>query len=483
MSRHDPRHVRRRRGRAATALVTTLALLAGVTAVAWWRGDLDRFWADRFGAEPQATSALDVPAPDGLALPAARPVQPVLEVPAGPRIDAAALEARVQPLLAPPRLGDRIGFAVHDLTHDVPLLQSGGGSYMPASTLKLMTAAAVLEALGPDHRFRTRVTLDPGAVPTVTLVGGGDTLLAGSAEPGAYPRPVTLRDLVAGTVTALEAEGTRRVRVGFDDSLFTGPSASATWEAQYVPGVTTPVSALWLDEGIDPVTGLRSTEPATLAGERFAQALASRGVRVVGEPVPESAGATELVSLAGPTLEATVGEVLGLSDNEGAEVLLRQLGLAEGRPGSFAGGVRAMREVLTGLGVGWRGVQVYDGSGLSRADAVPLGTLLDVLRLGADDDLPQLRAVLTGLPVAGYDGTLADRYLLDGTLAGRGLVRAKTGTLTGTHGLAGIVVADGVELAFVGIANGVAERNTLFARDQLARLSAALATCACSSGT
>lgn len=474
MPQRDRRHVRRRRTRLVTALVTTLALLAGVTGVAWWQGDLDHFLpAD------QQTSALDVPAPDGLALPEARPLLPVLDTPAGPRIDAGALAARLDPLLDARRFGERIGVAVHDLTHDVPVLQSGSGAYMPASTLKLMTVAAVLEQIGPDHRFSTRVTLDPGPVSTVTLVGGGDPLLAGNSEPEAYPRPVTLGQLAGATVTELETDGIRRVRVGFDDSLFTGPSASPTWEEQYVPGVTTPVSALWFDEGIDPGTGLRSTNPAALAGERFARALTARGIRVVGEPSRTLAGPTELVSLESPTLEAIVGRVLGLSDNEAAEVLLRQLAVSAGEPASFAGGARAMREVLTGLGVSWRGVRVYDGSGLSRANAVPLETLVDVLRLGADDELPALRPVLSELPFAGFDGTLADRYLVPGARGGRGLVRAKTGTLTGTHGAAGIVVVDGVQLAFVALANGVDEADTLFARDQLDRVAAALATCGC----
>lgn len=490
MPQRERRPVRRRRERLAAALVTTLALQASVIGVAWWQGDLTQLLSDgpvTFDVDvpvvdlpaPDAMPS-DAPAPDGLSLPEARPVLPVLEAPAGPRIDLEALEDRVDPLLAAPRVGARIGFAVHDLTHDTPVLRSGPGAYMPASVLKLMTAAAVLEELGPDHRFTTRVTLDTEVrgTPTATLVGGGDPLLATT---GAYPQPVTVRDLVTATSRALRERDTQRVRVGFDDSLFTGASDSPTWEEQYVPGVTTPVSALWFDEGIDPQTGLRGRFPAAQAAQRFAQELSARGIRVVGEPARAPAGAIELVSLEGPTLAATVSTVLAASDNEGAEVLLRQLAIGAGQPASFAGGVRAMREVLTGLGVSWQGVEVYDGSGLSRANVVPLMTFLDVLRLGADDDLPQLRSVLTGLSVAGFDGTLVDRYLAPGTLAGRGVVRAKTGTLSGTHGLAGVVVVDdGVQLAFVAIANGVAERNTVFARDQLTRLSAALASCGCS---
>jgi D-alanyl-D-alanine carboxypeptidase/D-alanyl-D-alanine-endopeptidase (penicillin-binding protein 4) len=103
-----------------------------------------------------------------------------------------------------------------------------------------------------------------------------------------------------------------------------------------------------------------------------------------------------------------------------------------------------------------------------------------VLRLGADEEQPDLREVLGGLPVAGFDGTLVNRYFAERTSDALGLVRAKTGTLTGTHALAGTLVdADGVLLGFVAVANGVKERHTLFARDQLDRIAAALAGCGC----
>jgi D-alanyl-D-alanine carboxypeptidase/D-alanyl-D-alanine-endopeptidase (penicillin-binding protein 4) len=184
--------------------------------------------------------------------------------------------------------------------------------------------------------------------------------------------------------------------------------------------------------------------------------------------------------VASPPLDQVVGHVLGLSDNEGAEVLLRHVGLAAGTGASFSGGAIGVEEALRPLGVPWGGVRVSDGSGLSRANRLPLDTLMAVLALGVEEDRPELRAVVGGLPVAGFDGTLAGRYFARGTSAARGLVRAKTGTLTGSHSLAGTVVnADGALLGFVAVANRVAVRHTLFARDQLDRIAAALADCGC----
>jgi D-alanyl-D-alanine carboxypeptidase/D-alanyl-D-alanine-endopeptidase (penicillin-binding protein 4) len=65
--------------------------------------------------------------------------------------------------------------------------------------------------------------------------------------------------------------------------------------------------------------------------------------------------------------------------------------------------------------------------------------MVKVLRLAAQDRHPELRAVVTGLSVAGVEGSLRTRFFDDASLAGRGVVRAKTGTLRKVHTLAGTV--------------------------------------------
>ena len=70
-----------------------------------------------------------------------------------------------------------------------------------------------------------------------------------------------------------------------------------------------------------------------------------------------------------------------------------------------------------------------------------------MVRLVASGEHPELRPVLTGLPVAGFTGSLAYRF--DQAPAGRGLVRAKTGTLSGVSGLAGVATdREGTPLVF-----------------------------------
>jgi D-alanyl-D-alanine carboxypeptidase/D-alanyl-D-alanine-endopeptidase (penicillin-binding protein 4) len=88
--------------------------------------------------------------------------------------------------------------------------------------------------------------------------------------------------------------------------------------------------------------------------------------------------------------------------------------------------------------------------------------------------------VVTALPVAGFTGSLADRYE-KGPVGGRGRVVAKTGTLMGTHALAGVATTqDGATLLFVFIADQVPLEDTLAARDVLDILTSTLGACICS---
>jgi D-alanyl-D-alanine carboxypeptidase/D-alanyl-D-alanine-endopeptidase (penicillin-binding protein 4) len=103
-----------------------------------------------------------------------------------------------------------------------------------------------------------------------------------------------------------------------------------------------------------------------------------------------------------------------------------------------------MRRRLLAWGVPADGVQLVDGSGLSRRDVLSAETLLVVLERMYDPTLAS--PWMAALPVAGVDGTLAGR--LKGTPA-EGNVRAKTGTMSNVRALAGYVKGrDGVPMAF-----------------------------------
>ncbi|NAZ83663.1 D-alanyl-D-alanine carboxypeptidase/D-alanyl-D-alanine-endopeptidase, partial [Kineococcus sp. R8] len=356
---------------------------------------------------------------------------------------------------------------------------------VPASVTKLLTAAAALRALGPDSRAGTRVVAgaDPGQV---VLVAGGDVLLApGAGQPDAVAGRAGLADLAAATARALLAQGRTSVSVALDDGLFSGPARSPGWGAGDVAaGFVMPIAPLAVDEArLAPVPNApRAADPALAAATAFAAALARDGVQVA--PAPTRARAPQGAAVLAEASSATTAEVVELmlttSDNTLAEVLARRVAVAAGRPGTFDDASAAVVEQVAALGVDVAGVRLQGGSGLGRDTAISARTLTQLLAVVAGPDHPELRATASGLPVAGATGTLFDRYLSADLVPAAGLVRAKTGTLTGVSSLAGYVVdADGRLLAFAVLSDAVAPGGSYRARQAQDRVATVLAGCGC----
>ena len=470
------------------ALLVVLLVAGGV---AQWRYDVvdrvDLPFALPFGigaADPR-TEPAQVRPPGGLEL-ARQPIAPaVAPVALGAPADPARVRAAVSKVLASEDLGPHVAAVVTDLRGRV-LFRSGSGIFRPASTLKLLTSVAGLESLGPQTRFHTDVVRVGNQL---TLVGGGDPFLASTpaAAAGRYPSGrAALSTLAARTAASLRAAGVTRVRLSYDDSLFTGPGLNPAWPSTYFPeGVVPPISALWVDEAADPDGSGYLANPAAGAASAFATALKSRGVTVVGQPVRRTtpAAAARVARVLSPTVGQIVQRLVDVSDNNAAEVIARHVAIAEGQPATFTGGAAAVRDVLSGLGVDTTGLSTFDGSGLSRRDRLRPQTLADVLVLAASADHPQLRDVINGLSVSGFDGSLKARFA-EAPAWSRGRVQAKTGTLSaaGTHSLAGIAVdRDGTPLVFAALTDRVKIEDTLAARADLDRFAALLSACSCAS--
>ena len=484
MGRRDRRHGTGAFWRwAPVALV--LVLLAGAGAA--YRFDLADSWAASwFGAdEPDpATEPAAVAPPPDLTLPALEAPPVVAEPTDGTRPAADRVSRALAPFLTDRKLGRRVFAAVADADRGRAAYTTGTGTAIPASTTKLLTTTAALEVLGPDHRFQTRVVRGDGR--RIVLVGGGDPLLARTAGADDWPHRADIATLARLTAAQLAQDGRRRVALSYDDSLFSGPAVNPHWPPAYVPdGVVSPITSLWLDEGRAASGFGRVADPAATAASEFAGLLAKRGIRVTGRigEAHVADGAAEVAAVTSPPLSTIAEWVLTVSDNEAAEVLARHVGLAVSGEGSFEAGTAAVLQTLRGLGVAVDDARVYDGSGLSRENRLNPETLLDVLRVALEPRHPELDATLTGLPVAGFTGSLTVRFV-DAPEAGRGLVRAKTGTLTGVSSLAGTVTdQDGTTMVFALMADRVRLPNTLYARDALDDAAAALAACHCSART
>jgi D-alanyl-D-alanine carboxypeptidase/D-alanyl-D-alanine-endopeptidase (penicillin-binding protein 4) len=447
---------------ALVAVVTALAVVLGLTG------------SGRPAAPPPAagtggTAPIRVPA--------------VLPVPAGAMsAGPAGLRAALAAGLRDPALGRGAAAVVVDAGSGRSLLSTGTTAAVPpASTAKILTAVAALERLGGRSRLETRVVT--GSRPdSLVLVGGGDSTLAGPEAPRTYPAPARLADLASGAARELAAAGVRRVRLTVDASLFAGPPLGPAWSPGYLTaGDVAPVSALEVDGGrVRPGARARSPDPALAAGRLFGRLLGRAGVTVVGQvsAARAPASAVPLAVVRSPTVASLVERMLTDSDNDLAEALARLVALRSGAPATFAGGAAAVRRAVVALGVDPSAVALYDGSGLSKANRLQPRVLTTLLSLAASPGHPELRPVLTGLPVAGLTGTLTDRYAAPPALGAAGLVRAKTGTLTGVSTLAGVTLdVDGELLAFALVAPAAPERRG--AERALDRLAAVLAGCGC----
>ncbi|GAA2537996.1 MULTISPECIES: D-alanyl-D-alanine carboxypeptidase/D-alanyl-D-alanine endopeptidase [Streptomyces] len=382
-----------------------------------------------------------------------------------------ALTATLDPLLKAPALG-RHSTAVVDVTTGERLYGTGSGdALVPASTTKIATGVAALSAMGADHRLTTRAVFEPDTG-EVVLVGGGDPTLTAREEAGDL---ASLRDLAERTAAALAKRGVREVTLSYDTTLYRGTTTHPIGVNPNLAAVT----PLMADEARtdDSTSGPapRVADPAADAARKFGAFLEDHGVKTT-PPGPSKATtrADTLATVSSPPLAALVERMLTHSDNDLAEALARHTALATGESADFAGAGAAVTARLKKLGLPVKGAVFKDGSGLDRGGRLTADLLTALLVKAGDPARPELRPVLTGLPVAGFTGTLAGRYA-DGAA---GVVRAKTGTLTGVNSLAGTVVdRDGRLLAFAFLANGTTD--PVAAQSALDRAATALAACGC----
>ena len=433
-------------------------------------------------AAPARPAPSPRPTPSDPALLAPDPVLAPLS-PQAPMPSPAGVARVLRPLLRAPTLGPQVTAYVADaVTGDVLLDDGAQRPMIPASNAKLLTGAAVLSTVGGQTRLVTKVV--QGASPDeIVLVGGGDMLLGTGRSSSAVAGRAGLADLAASVATKLRAAGQRRIVVRFDDSLFSGPNVSPRWlPGDVATGYTGRVAALGLATDRARPGHPSSADPAMTAATAFANALRAVGVDVVGSPQRTVAAGDSAVL--GQVESAPVAEILELalleSDNALAEVLAHLTAHAMGRRTTFQDSAVAVLDEVQELGLDIGATRLVDGSGLGRGSQVPARVLGDVLLMAASPAHPRLRPLLEGLPVAGFTGTLADRFAIAATRPAAGIVRAKTGTLTGAGALAGTTVdRDGRLLVFVLMADRLPLGDTTAAQLAFDQLGAAMTACGC----
>jgi D-alanyl-D-alanine carboxypeptidase/D-alanyl-D-alanine-endopeptidase (penicillin-binding protein 4) len=436
------------------------------------------------GSSPSAQVTL-VPIPSP-AVSAAEPLFAATD--AAPMPTRAGLTAALAHALADPGLGSSVGLTIRDADTGTHLLDvSAQVPRIPASTVKLLTATAVLSTLDPALTFATRVVqgASTGQVTDVILVAGGDSLLSpGNGNVLAVAGRAGLADLAEQSSRALKAQRITKVRLHIDERYASGGRYAPGWfVADINEGLTGPIAMLGLSTQ-RPVPGSASPpDPASSAASAFRKALSGLGITVAPkiDRLPSAPTSRELGVVRSAPLVDLVALALRDSDNALTESLARQAAAKAGRPTSFSAVTAWVKETVAAKGVNMAGVAMVDASGLSQGSLITARTLGDVLSLAAGGTDPALQDVVARLPVAGLSGTLADRFVKGPAHAAAGIVRAKTGTLTGASALAGTVVdKDGRLLTFAVLADRIAPgAGTLTARAALDRFVATLASCGC----
>ncbi len=245
-----------------------------------------------------------------------------------------------------------------------------------------------------------------------------------------------------------------------DNTLLTGPAGSAARvTVARLPGSPRLEVSGFVPAGGAPVTRVTTIDnPTRFFVEALRLALADRGITVTGGAWdiddltrPVAAGPRRLVARRESAPLSSLGaQMLKVSQNFYAEMLLKAIGRTNERPGSAEAGRQVVRDTLAGWGIGADSLVMRDGSGLSRYDYVTSDAVVSLLTHVWNDD--RLRGpFLAALPVGARDGTLENR-MKNTALEGR--VQAKTGTIANVRSLSGFLETNsGERLVFSIIAN------------------------------
>ncbi|EKD72076.1 MAG: D-alanyl-D-alanine carboxypeptidase/D-alanyl-D-alanine-endopeptidase [uncultured bacterium] len=368
-------------------------------------------------------------------------------------------------------------------------------SFVPASTMKVMTAEAALIFLGPNYRFSTQLLTDAKSVRNGILQGNLYIVLSGDPT-------LTYNDLVE-MMMALQSQQIRAIagNVYIDNTAYDQSFYGPGWvykDRSYCYGA--PISASIINRNCPPIRllvsdsdnqtkktaakksyrrrtcSLRTTDdPNSMTtiddcmsgnwGINYAvtnvpeynrslvKSLLQRlSVNIYGRVTFGSAGdnLSMINQHSSEPLNEMIKEMLKKSDNVIAGALFKKIGQLYARqPGSWENGSIAVAQILakkTGLTI--TGMRLLDGSGLSPYNLLTPAQMMRVLdyayHSSTSDDF------ISALPISGVDGTLKHRM---GNIARK--VRAKTGTISGVVSLGGYTItAEKEPLAFVIMVNG-----------------------------
>ncbi len=305
---------------------------------------------------------------------------------------------------------------------------------LPASIMKTVTIAGLLQEKGPDERFHTYVYAD-GPIKGNSIEG--DLLIMGGGDPtlGANCAPESA-DIADEIIATLQHKGITKINgnLRVDTSLYSGPACPPSWASGDLnESYGTGCHALNFRRNASGSRAVKNPESVFLS--YLSSRLRGAGITITGttkvgkEGLTDTDGATELLDHVSDKYAEVMRSCMMRSDNLFAENLLRTFGLARGKEGSTEASAAEMLEYWKGAGIPTNGVTLIDGSGLSRSNRVTANFINGILNALGDNE-----EYASFMPLAGQEGTLQD--FLKGTELDA-YVAMKTGSMKGIQCYAG----------------------------------------------
>jgi D-alanyl-D-alanine carboxypeptidase len=298
----------------------------------------------------------------------------------------------------------------------------------PASVMKILTGAVVLEHLDPLSTFGTTVNINPESKTVI---------VRGSYDPWMSLDHNTARKMNRASLPYIGFRTMSYVKEFNGGSL---KNYKVIYSGLYSQDAKN-LKAFWAKRNFKPIMKSVTDDDAFMA---------------LGE---------QIVAESSPTVGALLEWIMLWSDNVISERLARLAAKAAGYGMNEKGVDSVFRDLLTKLEVDDSKLVVADASGLSRQNKITAKLMGELLYKLRKDETYSL--IYSGLPVGGISGTLRTRFITTAPAA-VGLVRAKTGTLNGTATLAGYVQSTDREYVFVTLADEIPKGNSALNRARAA---------------
>lgn len=356
-------------------------------------------------------------------------------------------------------------------TNEVLFDVQGDVPAQTASVMKLLTATAALQVLGPNYRVQTKVYADLDNPGHIVIVGAGDPTLSRvrAGVQSVYKDAPKLADLAvqinewarSSPITNITLDSTYFEAEGWD---IDNPDSERTIGYQSI------VTALQVDgDRANPTaqTSPRSLDPVNAAGIALKKAIGRLAASATLTQGQAGENLLEIASVRSQPISKWIEHMLRVSDNTESEFLARLVSKQLGYEGSRDSVDDALKEALTRAGLTTTELQLRDGSGSNEWNRVPATFINALLKKVLNED-GDLGIIKRALPIAAETGSLANRFKGD-NIDAAGKIFAKTGWTKSEYSLAGIIKAkDGTDLVFSIAAIGNVNATAKDAIDNLA---------------